>query len=113
MKALINISTILVALLIIIVSCSSTNAQERTQELKSVEIREYQGANLSSIKDFRENSIKGPQYINREKYRLEVTGLVQRPNKYTYDEVITNYKSYEKLVTLNCVEGWSVNIRWG
>ena len=26
------------------------------------EVREYQGENLSSINDFRENSIKGPQY---------------------------------------------------
>ena len=33
------------------------------------EIREYQGENLSSISDFRENSIKGPQYVNESAYR--------------------------------------------
>jgi len=31
-------------------------------ELDGVEVRQYQGENLSSVNDFRENSIKGPQY---------------------------------------------------
>ena len=31
--------------------------------LPGVEVREYQGEDLSSINDFRENSIKGPQHI--------------------------------------------------
>lgn len=82
------------------------------KELEGVEVREYQGKNLSSINDFRENSIKGPQYVDIENYQLEVTGLVQKPTSYTYDEVINDYDNYQKVVRLNCVEGWAVNILW-
>lgn len=79
--------------------------------LPSVEVREYQGEKLSSVNDFSENSIKGPQKVDINSYKLAVDGLVQAPGEYTYDEVLSN-KSYKKAVTLNCVEGWSVNILW-
>ena len=82
------------------------------EELQAVEIREYEGIDLSSITQFRENSIKGPQYIDLENYTLRITGLIDNPVEYTYDEVIGNYQSYEKVVTLDCVEGWSVTILW-
>lgn len=84
----------------------------RTGELEPVEIREYEGEKLSSVDDFRENSIKGPQYIDTETYQLEITGLVENPMSYTYDEVIEGYEHYKKVVTLDCVEGWSVTILW-
>ncbi len=81
-------------------------------ELSAAEVRQYQGEDLSSINDFRENSIKGPQYVDREAYRLEVTGLVGNPGSYTYDQVVDNHLHYKKVVTLDCVEGWSVKILW-
>src|SRR4030066_2234153 len=71
------------------------------------EIRNYQGQDLSAINDFRENSIRGPQYINKTSYRLNITGLVDKPKEYQYDQVL-NRQKYEKVVTLHCVEGWSV-----
>jgi DMSO/TMAO reductase YedYZ molybdopterin-dependent catalytic subunit len=82
------------------------------ERLEGVQINEYQGERLSSINDFRENSIKGPQYIDESSYKLNVTGLVENPNEYTYDEVVDGFQSYEKVVTLNCVEGWSAKILW-
>jgi DMSO/TMAO reductase YedYZ molybdopterin-dependent catalytic subunit len=82
------------------------------EDLPSVEIREYEGVNLSSIADFRENSIKGPQYIDLDNYRLKVTGLVANPGEYKVDEVIAGFQSYRKVVKLHCVEGWSVTILW-
>lgn len=82
------------------------------RDLAPSEITEYEGENLSSINDFRENSIKGPQYINRTDYRLSVTGLVENPAEYTYEEVISGYQNYQKVITLHCVEGWSVKILW-
>ncbi|HML04894.1 MAG TPA: molybdopterin-dependent oxidoreductase [Methanobacterium sp.] len=81
-------------------------------KLDNVEVKEYKGQKLSSVNDFRENSIKGPQYINESTYRLEVTGLVTNPKNYTYGEVINNHQSYEKVVSLDCVEGWDVTILW-
>jgi len=80
--------------------------------LASVEVREYQGQNLSSVNDFRENSINGPQTIDADSYRLSVSGLVQNQSEYTYDQVIGNHDIYKKVVTLDCVEGWSVKILW-
>jgi len=88
---------------------SSTNVEN----LAAVEIREYQGTDLSSIAAFHENSIKGPQQIDLESYRLKVDGLVENSLEYTLAEVTDNHQSYEKVVTLNCVEGWRVTILWG
>lgn len=88
-----------------------TTDQEPT-ELQKVEIREYEGKDLSSVEDFRENSIKGPQDVDRDTYRLAITGLVDTPLELTYDQVITEREAFEKVVTLNCVEGWSVDILW-
>jgi DMSO/TMAO reductase YedYZ molybdopterin-dependent catalytic subunit len=80
--------------------------------LPSAEVRDYKGEKLSSVSDFRENSIKGPQYIDPGTYRLNVQGLVTDPGTYTYDDVLTNYPAYQKVVTLHCVEGWDVTILW-
>jgi DMSO/TMAO reductase YedYZ molybdopterin-dependent catalytic subunit len=80
--------------------------------LSSVEIREYEGQKLSSIDDFRENSIRGPQFIDNESYKLVVTGLVNNEIEFTYDDVISNLQLFEKVVTLYCVEGWDVTILW-
>jgi DMSO/TMAO reductase YedYZ molybdopterin-dependent catalytic subunit len=82
------------------------------EELQAVEIKEYEGADLSSITDFRENSIKGPQLIDIDSYVLKVTGLVTIPMEYTYSNIIDEHPNYEKVVTLNCVEGWSATILW-
>ena len=76
-----------------------------------VEVRDYQGENLGSISDFRENSIKGPQYVNNETYLLKVRGLVSNPANYTYSEAL-NYDHVKKIVTIYCVEGWDVKILW-
>ena len=80
--------------------------------LQYAEVRNYEGQDLSSINDFRENSIKGPQYIDLESYQLNITGLVENPITLTYDEVINGSQSYQKVVTLYCVEGWDVTILW-
>ena len=98
--------------LISINSCTSDTGLDGTNELEPQEIREYQGENLSSVNDFRENSIKGPQYIDEEGYQLEIIGLVENPRTYSYDEVISSYQNYKKVVTLNCVEGWDATILW-
>lgn len=80
-------------------------------ELDGVEVAEYEGKDLSSVNDFRENSIDGPQYVELDDYRLDITGMVDRDLSLTYADVI-DHQSYEKVVTLNCVEGWSVDILW-
>jgi DMSO/TMAO reductase YedYZ molybdopterin-dependent catalytic subunit len=87
-------------------------APSETNTLSSVEIKEYQGQKLGSIDDFRENSIKGPQYIDVSTYRLVATGLVENETAYTYNDVLDKHTHYEKVVTIHCVEGWDVTILW-
>ena len=96
--------------------CNNGNTEYLDQSsnlssLASAEIKEYNGAKLGSIEDFRENSIKGPQTVDISTYKLTVDGLVEKPASYTYDEVLANPK-YSKVVTLYCVEGWDVTILW-
>ncbi len=83
-----------------------------TEILAPNEIREYEGVDLSSIDAFRENSIKGPQEIDVESYTLGITGLVADSTSYSYAAVLNRYQQYKKVVTLDCVEGWSVTILW-
>jgi len=110
--AVLTLAIVVLAILIAISSCGGDRNMDQTEELEPVGIREYEGEKLSSVDDFRENSIKGPQSIDIETYQLGITGLVENQRSYTYDEVIDNYKHYRKVVTLDCVEGWSVNILW-
>ena len=77
-----------------------------------LEIREYEGKDLSSIRAFRENSLKGPQKIDITDFHLNVTGLVKNNLTYTYDEILNSFPLQKKVVTLHCVEGWSVTIFW-
>jgi DMSO/TMAO reductase YedYZ molybdopterin-dependent catalytic subunit len=103
------VKRIILLFLIVIFLAGCTSSE--IKQLQSLEVQEYQGEKLGSIGDFRENSIKGPQYIDIDNYNLQITGLVENPVSYTYDEVLNNQK-YNKVVQLNCVEGWSVNILW-
>jgi DMSO/TMAO reductase YedYZ molybdopterin-dependent catalytic subunit len=80
--------------------------------LPAAEVRSYEGKDLSSINDFRENSIKGPRNVNISEYRLTVMGLTNRTDIYTYDDVLVKYPRYTKVVTLFCVEGWDTTILW-
>jgi DMSO/TMAO reductase YedYZ molybdopterin-dependent catalytic subunit len=115
MKKLIVSTTVLTVVLTVlttIISCGGDSNMGQTDELKPVEVKEYEGEKLSSINAFSENSIAGPQYIDIKNYRLEISGLVTNPKSYTYNEAIEAYKHYKKVVTLDCVEGWSVKILW-
>jgi DMSO/TMAO reductase YedYZ molybdopterin-dependent catalytic subunit len=80
--------------------------------LKSIETREYQGQDLSSITDFRENSLKGPQFLEEEEYLLTVTSYDNRNLTYSYEDILSTHTSHQKIVTLHCIEGWSVTILW-
>jgi DMSO/TMAO reductase YedYZ molybdopterin-dependent catalytic subunit len=102
---------LLAAFLFLSLPAFSGGSREKVRELQGVEVREYEGKDLSSINDFRENSIKGPQQVDRASYRLRVDGLVERPLELSYGQVLEQDR-YKKAVTLNCVEGWSVDILW-
>jgi len=114
-KAMTSRSILFLVLALILVAAISfavvMNLDDR-EGLAPTEVREYEGVDLSSINAFRENSIKGPQEIDVESYTLRITGLVTNSTSYTYDEVLNRHQNYQKVVTLDCVERWSVTILW-
>ena len=105
---------------ILLISASAVMARSEPAEaapadagnLPPVEIRQFEGRDLSSINDFRENSIKGVQRVDVSQYTLTVTGLVEQEQSYRYDEVITGHETFRKVITLSCVEGWDVTLLW-
>jgi len=80
-------------------------------DLGTVEIDSYKGKKLDAVGKEPENSIAGPQHVNPATYRLQVTGLVKKPLSLKYDEV-TAMPAFQKVTTLNCIEGWSVTYLW-
>ena len=111
MKKTIFIFLIIAAIFLAFGCSTGESAESEVQTLPLAEVKEYEGEDLSSITDFRENSISGPQNVDIDTYRLEVTGLVESPLSLTYDDVLQS-DLYKQVVTLNCVEGWSVDILW-
>ncbi|MBP1743091.1 MAG: oxidoreductase [Firmicutes bacterium] len=98
---------------LLLASCSGTDGissatESRYQEL---EIREYNGVRLDPSIGPRDNSISGVQQVNIAAYTLKVSGLVNNPLSLTYDDILA-LPAFEKLVTLNCVEGWDATVLW-
>ena len=111
-----------VAAIILIAGCNTNSANETPSGVDGIseatlsrydtrEIREYQGINLDPANGPRDNSIKGIQHVDIKDYTLSVTGLVDYPLKLTYEEVLA-YPSFQRVVTLHCVEGWDATILW-
>ncbi len=102
---------IAVAGCMILAACGGTAAKKAVSELAPAEIRQYEGQDLSSVNDFRENSIAGPQHVSLDTYLLTIDGEVDNPLSLTYDGVLAR-DAYRKVVTLHCVEGWDATILW-
>ena len=45
-------------------------------------------------------------------WAVEVSGLVNRPQKYGIEELIKRFPQEERIYRLRCVEGWSMVIPW-
>lgn len=97
--------------LILIFSIHVVISAENNEDIKEIEINEYEGEKLGSIEDFRENSIKGVQEVNIDDYRLIVDGLVENKQEYKYSE-LQDKEHTKKVIILNCVTGWSVKALW-
>jgi len=95
-----------VLILILISGCLS-----RQDDGNETEATEYMGIKLTPISEQRNNAIKGTRIIDKDAYRLQIDGMVEKPINLTYDQ-ITNYTPVSKVVTLNCVEGWSFTAKW-
>ena len=113
MKRAVKITAVFLAImLVVLVFVVLLFVNPPTKTLYPGEVRNYQGGNLSSIADVRENAIKGTQYLNNTDYRLQITGLVNHTMEYTYDDIVNGFQKYQKVVTIYCVDGWSAKILW-
>jgi DMSO/TMAO reductase YedYZ molybdopterin-dependent catalytic subunit len=97
----------------------STSQPSLAPGLLPGEVGSYNGQNLTPVSAYIQYlishpdvAIVGTQHINRETYRLAITGLVNNSIDYPYDAVINNFNSTLQVGTLPCVEGWSVTLLW-
>ena len=100
------------AVFVVALTTGSRNAEPTDEtHVQEIEITDYQGERLGSVDDFRENSIRGVQIIDPETYALQVDGLVSQTASLTLSE-LGAFSRTQKLVTIHCVEGWSVKALW-
>jgi DMSO/TMAO reductase YedYZ molybdopterin-dependent catalytic subunit len=95
---------------ILALSQACAQGQERSKD-QTVEVREYRGEKLDSIRKFEENSIKGPQHVDIGTYKLKIGGLVGNPLSFSYEEILAR-PAQSKVTIIHCVEGWDVKILW-
>jgi hypothetical protein len=81
------------------------------EDLGDIDIDEYEGEKLTPLSIVRTTSIKGTQNVDKETYRMKITGLVETEKELIYEEALERQR-YSKVVSLNCVEGWSVTLLW-
>ena len=79
--------------------------------LPEVEAPTFMGAILTPINNQLNNAIEGTQQIDRNAYRLQVTGLVDRELSLSYTDLL-KLPAYAEVVYLPCVEGWGFNAKW-
>jgi DMSO/TMAO reductase YedYZ molybdopterin-dependent catalytic subunit len=76
-----------------------------------VEATQFQGENLTPISQQNNNAANGYQYIDKNKYRLVIDGLVDNPLSLGYDD-LKAYEQVSRLTELVCVEGWGFLAKW-
>jgi DMSO/TMAO reductase YedYZ molybdopterin-dependent catalytic subunit len=103
---------ILVTTLVVLVTLFVAGLPRGPQMLYPGEVRIYQGEDLSAVANVYENAIRGTQFLNDSSYRLSIDGLVSRPLQLTYNDILDNYQSFQKVITIYCVEGWQARILW-
>ena len=110
-KSIVIFSFIAVSVLLLVCLIFDCFGQKNLKEVAMEgELREYNGEKLSSISAFRENSISGAPDVDLDSYRLEVVNSVGNSKSYKYEEVLGKFTSMKKVVSLYCVEGWSVRV---
>ncbi len=101
------------SLLLAVLACGSGDSAtpDLAPTTTVVEIADYMGEKLTSTTGMRENSIKGPQVVDIDSWRLKVDGLVDTPREFTYEELLAR-EVVRRVVWLHCVDGWSARILW-
>jgi DMSO/TMAO reductase YedYZ molybdopterin-dependent catalytic subunit len=98
---------------------TSQPSSTSTPSLFSGEVTQYQGQSLTPVSVYiaylnahPDVAIAGVQNIDSATYKLAITGMVNNPTSYSYDQVVNGFNSTLQVATLPCVEGWSVTMLW-
>ena len=75
-----------------------------------IETVEYEGIKLTPIRQQPIACLAGTRFIDKEKYRLCITGMVNRSLSLTYNDLL-NYPQVSKVLRLDCVDGWNFNAK--
>jgi DMSO/TMAO reductase YedYZ molybdopterin-dependent catalytic subunit len=92
-------------------SSTPSNTYDTEISRNQTETKNYQGVDLTPIDQQQTRDIKGTPNINIESYRLQINGMVENPENFTYEQ-IKSYPNVSKVIDLNCVEGWSFTAKW-
>lgn len=82
-----------------------------SSKLPEVETASFMNQTLMPIVQQNNFASKGTQVIDREAYRLRVTGLVERNVTMTYDDLL-EFPAYAEVAYLPCVGGWGFYAKW-
>ena len=85
--------------------------QNASHILPEVETKQYLGKDLMPLSQQGNNAIQGTQVINKNTYRLVVTGLVEKNLNMSYEELLA-LPAYAEEVYMPCVEGWGFDAKW-
>ncbi len=75
------------------------------------EITEYKGEKLTPLKDQGNTYVGNPPRVDLGRYRLQITGKVNKPLELSYEEILA-LPQESKVIRLQCVEGWSFKALW-
>jgi DMSO/TMAO reductase YedYZ molybdopterin-dependent catalytic subunit len=83
------------------------------------EVTQYQNQSLTLVNEYIDYlyahpdvATAGTQHIDPATYHLALTGMINNPTNYTYNQVLNDFNSTLQVATLPCVEGWSVTLLW-
>ena len=85
--------------------------QSTSSILPEVEANESQGKRLMPLIQQGNNAILGVQHLDKESYRLMVTGLVEKNLSVGYKELLA-FPAYSEVAYMPCVEGWGFEAKW-
>jgi DMSO/TMAO reductase YedYZ molybdopterin-dependent catalytic subunit len=75
------------------------------------ELTQYSGKQLTPASGFETQTISSVPQMDSSSYSLTISGLVNQQKTYAYADLL-NLPSVQRVVTLNCVEGWNATALW-
>lgn len=118
---------VIVSVFLLLAGCSTSSSTNTTSATGSpmppttftgnppvpgeTEATEFMGTKLTPISQQGNNAIAGAQHINKSTYILTVDGLVDKPLKLSYNDLLA-FPQISKLMPLNCVDGWNFTAKW-